>query len=58
VGTQVSQRDGGVLDCVFVQLPVDSLKQESADVLLDELVSEVFVETQVGEVTTPLSVLV
>ena len=58
VGTQVSQRDGGVFDCVFVQLSVDSLQQESADVLLDELVSEVFVETQVGEVATSLSVLV
>ena len=46
-----------MLDGILVKLAVDGLEQEGANILLDQLVPEVFVETQICEVAAPLSVM-
>ena len=46
-----------MLNGVFVELSVYGLQEEGADVLVNQLVTEVFVETQVGKVAAALSVV-
>lgn len=57
VRAEVRERDGSVLDCVLLETPLNSFEQEGSDLLLDELVPEDFVETQVGEVAAALAVV-
>jgi hypothetical protein len=47
-----------MLNSVFIKLTVNRLKKETADIFLDELVSEVLVKTEVCKVAATLSVLV
>lgn len=46
-----------MLDGVVIQLSVDGLEQKRTDVFLDELVSEILVETEIGEIPAALSVV-
>lgn len=46
-----------MFDGVLVQLAVDGLQEKRADVLVNQLVSEILVETEVGEVAAALSVV-
>ena len=46
-----------MLDGVVIQLSVNSFQQKRADVFLDELISEIFVETQISEIPAALSVV-
>ena len=46
-----------MLDGVAVWLTIDSLQQELSDVLFDQLVAEILIETQVSEVAAALSVV-
>ena len=46
-----------MLDGVVIQLSVNSFQQKRADVFLDELISEIFVETQISEIPAALSIV-
>ena len=46
-----------MLDGVVIQLSVNGLEQKRTDVFLDELISEIFVETEISEIPAALSVV-